>query len=80
MELLFWEVVTVLVVVAVSVLEGAGVFTVLVVESLAGAELLLLHPENATGSEINKAAIANLKAISMDDIFIIYSGGVFLNK
>ncbi len=57
----------------VSVVAGAGAVTVLVdaVESAAGVELLLLHPEKARGSAAKEAARVNLKATSMDDVFMI---------
>jgi hypothetical protein len=60
-------------VVVASVVAGAGAVTVLVeaVESVAGAELLLLHPEKARGRVTNKAAMANLTLTNMGVIFMI---------
>ena len=53
--------------VSVPLAEEAGAVTVLVVASLAGAELLLLHPAKTRG----RAASAIRVVTNMDDIFMI---------
>ena len=54
--------------VSVPLAVEAGATTVLVLASLAGAELLLLHPAKMRGS----AASATRVVTNMDDIFMIF--------